>query len=559
MTTNRQTNRERGVALFFAVFALLLLTGIATTLIFMANTENSVNTNYRNEQVAYFAAKAGVEEARARMMASDPNTVNVSGTALPIAAPTTVNSGIVYIVNNGTSSNSVQPWNTSNAYADDELCHDGYGSVFGTAVAPNIRCTTSGLPSGTGWYTSYNSTLPFNGTAGALPYKWARIAPKVNGSLTYLTGTGSSASMNTYLVNTDGTHYPGATMVCWDGTEELPLAINATPPATQCKQMLTASNAPMTNVYVITALGVSSTGARKMVQSEAALNPVAPFPYGMYATSQACPAITFNGNNPSTDSYTSASGQTYSGTHLNTGGDIGSNGGVAVGNGNIGGIVGVLPTGIGPCATPFTIGANGSDIGLNCPGAFCVPKSATPLSAPNSFPTPPAPNPLPPNTNYNGSNNIVPGTYGNISLSGNQTLTMAPGTYNINSLSMAGNSQIVVSPAGAVVLNVAGTGQSTPLAIAGNGVSDDTVANDFMINYAGTGAVSIAGNGSVTAVLNAPKATVTQTGNGNWYGTLLASTLTIGGNAFFHYDRNSALSPPSNGYFTIIGYREVAY
>jgi hypothetical protein len=175
------------------------------------------------------------------------------------------------------------------------------------------------------------------------------------------------------------------------------------------------------------------------------------------------------------------------------------------------------------------------------------------------FPTPPAPNPATPNTAYNGSLSIVPGTYGNISLNGNKTLTLAPGTYNINSISMAGNGQITVSPAGAVTLNIGGTGQAAPLAIAGNGITDDTKANDFVINYSGAGTVSVAGNGNVTAILNAPNATINQTGNGAWYGAILGSQVSIGGNAFFHYDKNVALAPQSNGYYTMISYRELSY
>jgi Tfp pilus assembly protein PilX len=553
---NRKTKSQRGVALFFAVFALFLLTGIAAALILEANTEGSINSNYRSEQVAYFAAKAGVEEGRARMMPADPNTINPGGTGLPTVAPTTANSGIIYIVNNGGAPGSVQPWSGSNAYADDELCHDGYGFVGMTAVATDIRCDATQLPPGTAWYTTYNSSLPFNGTSAALPYKWVRIAPKLNGSVGYLTGSGSTASTATYTVNNNPI-YNSSTMVCWDGQKELPLAAGDT----QCNQMLSSSNAPMTNVYMVTSLGVgsTSTSARRMIQTEIALNPSSPFPYGLFATASSCPAVTFTGNNPTTDSYTTSGGGNYSLTHQASGGDVGSNGGVSVGNGNIGGIVGVLPTNIGHCATPFSISSNGSDIGPNCPGPLCVPNSASYLSAPYTFPTPPAPNPLPPTTNYNGSLSIVPGTFGNFSLAGNQTLTMAPGTYNINSISMAGNAQITVNPPGAVILNVAGTGQGTPIQIAGNGISDDSNPNDFMINYGGTGGVSVTGNGNVTAILNAPNAALTQSGNGNWYGSILASTMTIGGNAFFHFDRSAALSPPSNGYYSIISYRSIEY
>ncbi len=558
-------NREHGIALFFSIFSLLLLMAIASALILMSNTETTVNSNYRQEQIAYFGAKAGVEEARARMMSADPNTIN-GATPLPITAPTTANGAIIYIVNPGNTANSVHPWDTganSTLFPDDELCHDGYGTTFGTIVAPDVRCDSTLLPTGTGWYKSYNSSIPFNGTSSALPYKWVRVAPKLNGSVSYLTGTGASVSTSPYSVNTNLVTYPATTVICWDGAEELPLKL----PAIKCSDMLTAAGAPMNTVYLVTALGVSPSGARKMVQTDVALQPTPPFPYGLYATSTACPAINFNGNNATTDSYTTAGGQTYAGTHTNTGGDIGSNGSVDIGNGNVGGIVGVLqapPAGAGNCTTPVTKGPNSTMVGTTaCPSGNAA---ACYLPQPYVFPTPPAPNPLPPNTSYsppscggrgNSGNCMVPGTYGNISVNG--ALKLAPGVYNINSLSMQGNGSITVTPAGAVTINIGGTGQSNPLAIAGNGITDDTIPNDFTINYAGTGTISIAGNGDVTAILNAPNAPLTQQGNGNWYGSMLTSTASIGGNAFFHYDRNAALSPANNGYYTSIGFREVPY
>jgi hypothetical protein len=46
--------------------------------------------------------------------------------------------------------------------------------------------------------------------------------------------------------------------------------------------------------------------------------------------------------------------------------------------------------------------------------------------------------------------------YGNISISGNRTLTLSPGTYNVNSLKLSGNSVVTVSPAGPVIINFSG-------------------------------------------------------------------------------------------------------
>ena len=574
--------RESGIALLFAVGALLLLTVIGAALIFMTNTDTSINSNYRQEQIAYFAAKAGVEEARARMMASDPASLACASavpTSCPgpvtgkaayplfdpaqVAAPTPANKMIYYITNPGAGA-AVQPWSSTDAYTDDEICHEGYTGLALGVTAPDVRCAPANLPATA--YVSYTSSLPFSGTANALAYKWVRIAPKVNSSVTYLSGTGATASISTYNVNATSLPASATNVVCWDGQEELVLN---TPAFLNCNQMKNLQGAPLTNVYLVTAMGVTATGARKMVEGEVALQPTTPFPYGLFATSKACPAITFTGNNPATDSYTTANNGTYSSTKTNSGGDVGSNGGVSVGNGNIGGLVGVLappPAGPGTCASPFSIGPNGTDIGPNCPGPTCVPNSATYLPAPETFPVPPAPNPLPPNTAYtppncSGKKNqgqcAVPGTYGNLTVNG--TLTLAPGVYNINSLTMQGNGQIIVNPPGAVTLNVAGTGQATPLTIAGNGITDDTIPNDFVINYAGTGNISIAGNGNVTAILNAPNAIIAQQGNGNWYGSILGSKVTIGGNAFFHFDKNAALAPINNGYFQMISFREIPY
>jgi hypothetical protein len=540
---DRSKTGERGIALFFAVFALLLLTAITFSLVFLSNTETVVNANYREEQVAYFAAKAGIEEARARLMASDPNSITPS-----LTAPTTAG-GIIYLVNNAGVANAVQPWLSTNAYPDTELCHDGYGLAGLTIVAPDVRCTTLPTIGTPPYYTTVASAIPFNGTANALPYKWVRIAPKLNGTVQgpYTTTVSTAYSVNTGV----GT---ATTLVCWDGVKELVLTV------ANCNAMSNANATYMTNVYTLTSLAVSPAGARRMVQAEVALNPTTPFPYGIFAQSNACPAVTFIGNNASTDSYTTAAGGTYATTHSNTGGDVGSDGGVSVGNGNIGGIVGVLPAppGIGTCATPVSEGPQGAMAGtVACPtgnAAACyLPQAYT-------FPTPPAPNPLPPNTAYGGSLSIVPGTYGNISLAGNDTLTLTPGTYTINSISMAGNAKIVVSPLGAVVVNIGGVGGGTVVSIAGNGVnSTNTLPSNFLIDYSGNGGISVGGNGNSVANIDAPNASLDLHGNGAWYGSVVGSTISIAGNGAFHFDRAAAQQPPSNGYYSMISYREISY
>jgi hypothetical protein len=153
---------------------------------------------------------------------------------------------------------------------------------------------------------------------------------------------------------------------------------------------------------------------------------------------------------------------------------------------------------------------------------------------------------------------LVPGTYGNISTNG--TLTLAPGVYNIYSLSIGGGSgTVTVNPPGVVVLNFP-SASANPLSIAGQGIANPTlIANNFQINYGGTGTMSIAGKGSEYAIVDAPNAAMAVAGNGEFFGRIVAKTIDYGGNGKFHFDKNSALGPQSNGGYQLISMREISY
>ena len=62
--TMKNQNPQKGVALLMALILLLVITAIAFGVIVMSNTESAINTNYKSEETEYFAARAGVEEAR---------------------------------------------------------------------------------------------------------------------------------------------------------------------------------------------------------------------------------------------------------------------------------------------------------------------------------------------------------------------------------------------------------------------------------------------------------------------------------------------------------------
>jgi hypothetical protein len=193
------------------------------------------------------------------------------------------------------------------------------------------------------------------------------------------------------------------------------------------------------------------------------------------------------------------------------------------------------------------------------------------MGSPITYVAPPPPSPAPPTSSFTppdcgkgGGQCLVPGTYGNISLDGNTTLTLAPGVYNINSLSMAGNASVIITPLGQVVINVAGggvTGTNPVLSLNGNSVNNLTYnANQFLINYSGSGNVNVSGNpNSSYFVLNAPNAAVQVGGNGHIFGAIVGKSINVNGNGAFSYDKNVNLAPPSTGALQLISFRHIPY
>jgi Tfp pilus assembly protein PilX len=536
-----KTNRQNGIALFSALMILLMLSAIAAGLVMMSNTETSVNANYRAERTLDFAARAGIEEVRDRLTPSNAATL-ISPACAPASAclpaapvvPSATNNGILYVLGGATPA-AVTPWTAGTLYTDDELCHDGYGIV--TVQSSDVRCTS--VPAGTGWYASTTSNTPWNGTPAALPYQWVRVAWKLNGSV------------QNYPVDTATCPAAGSagcsTPVCWDGSQEVLLPAGKT----ACSQMASLANP----VYLLTSLAVNPiSGSRKIVQAEVALPPpVQTQAPGFFATSTACGAITMSGG-ATTDGYSSANGGTYNTTKSNTAGSIGTNGNISL-SGNptqVGGNIYVQNTTIGGACPPDGVTESG--------GAGMKPGNSVTHQNAVTVPPPPLPNPLPPTTNISPTA-LVPGSYGNISVSGHNTLTLAPGTYDINSISLSGNSTVVISPAGAVVINVAGQGTTQPIDFTGGSVSNASgVAANFQINYAGTGTVKLSGGSSTYVVINAPNAPLQFTGGSDFYGSATGATISDTGGTALHFDTSllSNLNSTATDY-SEISLRGVAY
>jgi hypothetical protein len=162
MKRDRKTCRssEDGIALLIAIFVLLLISVVAIALLVSSGTETALGANYRTSSTVYYAAMAGLEEARGRLLPKNPNYFGNS------VIPTTLPLGqTVYVINRATGDN-IAPWDSSNSYYDNE-----YQTEFGTAA------------SSASWQSA-NSVWDNNiqGIPGPM-FKWVRINAATEQSL----------------------------------------------------------------------------------------------------------------------------------------------------------------------------------------------------------------------------------------------------------------------------------------------------------------------------------------------------------------------------------------
>jgi hypothetical protein len=256
--SSKQLKSQRGIAMMVAMLALLLLAAIGMGLMFMADTENSVNNNYRDSQKAYFAARAGAEQARlllASNTAVHDKAFNMDG-SMPSALS---NTGMFYLLN-PTGTEKVDPTTVTanNLYLDDQLCWEKYAFLT-TITAGTGPCGSNNqqgqLLSNNASFTTATMPAPGSGASDALPFKWVRVTNKQN-LIGPLNESVSSAAT------------PGQ-QVCWDGSKEVVILAGQT-----C-----GGQTPITMpVWEITSLAVTpklgqNPGSRRIVQMEVAFNP----------------------------------------------------------------------------------------------------------------------------------------------------------------------------------------------------------------------------------------------------------------------------------------------
>jgi len=290
------------------------------------------------------------------------------------------------------------------------------------------------------------------------------------------------------------------------------------------------------------------------------------FPAGVVSKNQ----INLNGNNAYSDSYdstdvTKSTGGQYDPAKRQPHGDIASNAQIVntigIGNADIYGLVSTGPGGT------VSMGANGSVGPTFVPGdradtiaegeangwirhdfAVDIPEVSLPSGA-GSWASLGAINN---NTLINGGDWIV----SSMNLAGSKTLTIQ-GTvrlYITGEISITGNGQITLSNGAALEAYAA-----DKVKIEGNGILNVPglpIRNQW--RALSTNSFSVAGNGSWIGTVYAPQSPLTIGGNGNVSGAVVANSVTLSGNAQFHYDESLKTSSAYGGYL-VSSWQEMRY
>jgi hypothetical protein len=262
MKKERKTGRrsEEGIALLISIFVLLLISVVAIALLVSSGTETALGANYRSSSTVYYAAMAGLEEARGRLLPLPTKNPNYFGAAV---IPTPFPLGQTVYVLNRLPGETIAPWDQSNQYYDKE---------YQTEFFPS---TASGAP-----FQSVNSVWDNNNIQN-IPgpiFKWVRINAATEQSL--------------FLqVNASGA-YDNSTPIYYD-----PFHLDST--GNPWASLVVGSTATAVQALEVTALASLPSGSKKILQYLVApVGPTTPLVGPPVVPGLSFPsALTMDGNN----------------------------------------------------------------------------------------------------------------------------------------------------------------------------------------------------------------------------------------------------------------------
>jgi hypothetical protein len=263
--SRRKRRKENGIALLISIFVLLLISVVAIAMIVASSTETSLAGNYRSSTNVYYAALAGLEEARGRLVKNNPDYVlKADAQFLPPPGTPLAIGDARYIFNPNAALNE-NMGNMLTLYPDNE-----YQIEFGAAPNPSRPPIAS---------VSSNNAQGIPGP----PFKWVRINAVSENSLGLDVDADGQAQSTTPL------YYDGARF----------------------------SNNPLAGPQVLelTALAFLPNGSQKILQYLAA-----PLPFNLSFLA----ALTLDGNNvqftpPNTTSFWVRGNDQYSAGSCNPG------------------------------------------------------------------------------------------------------------------------------------------------------------------------------------------------------------------------------------------------
>lgn len=232
--SKRRKHSESGVALFIAIFVLLLISAVAISLIVASGGESALAGNYRSSASAYFAGAAGLEEARGRLI---PGNSNYFNSTVPNFIPNTplLVGQVRYVLNPGPGESLATLLAT---YPDTE-----YATEFGAAPSPANTQTIASV-----------STVTSGGTTYYGPrFKWVRITPATEKSIN--TDVNSDGVLNNVApLYYDSAHLNAAAQPQPSLIIPPMIGVNPIPPSTAMQ------------VLEITALAILPNGSQKTLQ-----------------------------------------------------------------------------------------------------------------------------------------------------------------------------------------------------------------------------------------------------------------------------------------------------
>jgi type IV pilus assembly PilX-like protein len=529
---NMHNNQERGVALVLALILMSAMSVLAASLMFLSQSETYASMNYRMMSQARYAGEAAVQKA------SDFLLDNGAGGQYAIPGP----------------GNAIDPLTNYDRTKSPVVCAAG-----GVGCTPGQPIILSAVTSPASNYPSAAVRTAFRAAACA-----------------GLTGCPQGALAAGYASVNFGAYATLLGMQVFDaygGTQGVILTWQIT-------GVGSLSGPRPANVEVVAVVEQPKVPSNN---------------YAAFATANTCGAMHFHGN-VTIDSYDSSVPGGFAASHEEGGGDVGTNGNLQIeGSVAVQGNLYSPRVGVGTCleGAVTALSETGS---ADVTGSIVALPTAVTYPLPEFSVTPPtgtvaissAATLLAACTNLAAQNSsVVPGvncfvdavaksiridgngtdiTLPNVNIGGGYKLIIdgnnAPAqAININSLGGAGDIEINANLASdlgeSVVLRVAGVGTGTnPLypneldvpfdlslmtwkqnAAAGRSLD----ASALQLVYGGHAGIHMKGGNSQSSLaIYAPNANFELQGTQDLYGSILARTITNGGNANIHYDRRLA-------------------